>query len=87
MQQKAETENRLKETEMHNLRMRSLLRDAEYKALQAQINPHFFFNTLNHAAQLAMFEEAEETYSFIHQASALFRYSLKGGENTVTLKD
>ncbi|AFM40068.1 putative regulator of cell autolysis [Desulfosporosinus acidiphilus SJ4] len=87
MQQKAETENRLKETEMHNLRMKSLLRDAEYKALQAQINPHFFFNTLNHAAQLAMLEEAEETYSFIHQASALFRYSLKGGENPVTLKD
>lgn len=87
MQQKAEMENRLKEQEMYNLRMRSLLRDAEYKALQAQINPHFFFNTLNHAAQLAMLEEAEETYIFIHQASALFRYSLKGGENPVNLKD
>lgn len=87
MRQKAETENRLKEQEMQNLRMKTLLRDAEYKALQAQINPHFFFNTLNHAAQLAMLEEAEESYTFIQQAAALFRYSLKGWEHPVTLND
>lgn len=71
---------------MQNLRMKTLLRDAEYKALQAQINPHFFFNTLNHAAQLAMLEEAEESYTFIQQAAALFR-SLKGWEYPVTLND
>lgn len=87
MRQKAVTENRLREQELQNLRMRTLLRDAEYKALQAQINPHFFFNTLNHAAQLAMLEEAEKSYTFIQQASALFRYSLKGWESPVTLRD
>ncbi|CAA7600008.1 Two component system, signal transduction histidine kinase [Acididesulfobacillus acetoxydans] len=87
MRQKAVTENRLREQEMQNLRMRTLLRDAEYKALQAQINPHFFFNTLNHAAQLAMLEEAEKSYTFIQQASELFRYSLKGWESPVTLGD
>ena len=39
-----ERENQLKERE---LMMQSHLKDAQLKYLQAQINPHFLFNTLN----------------------------------------
>lgn len=53
-----ERENQLKERE---LMMQSHLKDAQLKYLQAQINPHFLFNTLNAGAQLAMMEDAGRT--------------------------
>ena len=39
---KADTEAQLLEQQIENLRIQSLLADAEMKALQMQINPHFF---------------------------------------------
>jgi len=83
----AEIEKRLKEQEMQNLKMKSLLKDAELKALQSQINPHFLFNTLNTAAQLAMMEGAEKSSEFIENISDLFRYNLRQLDTAVTLKD
>ena len=53
------------------------LRKTELKALQAQINPHFLFNTLNAGAQLAMMEGADKTVSFIENMADFFRYNIK----------
>ena len=50
---KAIKENELREKEM---KMNELYQDAKLSVLQAQINPHFLFNTLNTGAQLAMME-------------------------------
>ncbi|MFX0560033.1 sensor histidine kinase [Tepidibacillus infernus] len=83
----AEIENRLKEQEMQNLKMKSLLKDAELKSLQSQINPHFLFNTLNTAAQLAMLEGADKSSQFIDNMSELFRYKLRKLDQPVTLRD
>ncbi len=82
-----ETEERLREQEVQNLTIKNLLKEAELKALQAQINPHFFFNTLNYAAQLAMIEGADASSAFIQKAAELFRYSLKGLDRPVSLGD
>ena len=57
-----EAERALKERE---LLMEGHLKDARLKYLQAQINPHFLFNTLNAGAQLAMMEGADKTTEFI----------------------
>ncbi|MBE3592011.1 MAG: sensor histidine kinase [Thermoanaerobacter sp.] len=83
----AEVEKKLKEQEMQNLKMRNILKEAELKALQSQINPHFLFNTLNAAAQLAMMEGADKSSEFIENVANLFRYNLKKLGTTVTLQD
>jgi len=87
MREKAELEARLKEQEMQNLLMKSHLKETQLRALQSQINPHFIFNTLNAAAQLAMFEDADRTYHFIECFSNLFRYNLRSLDSPVTLGD
>ncbi len=69
-----EYESSLKENE---LLMKNLLKDAQLKYLQAQINPHFLFNTLNAGVQLAMMEDAEKTSVFMEKTAEFFRYNTK----------
>jgi sensor histidine kinase YesM len=83
----AEMENKLKEQEMQNLKMKSLLKDAELKSLQSQINPHFLFNTLNAASQLSLMEGAEKSSDFIGNIAELFRYNLRKLDEPVALKE
>ncbi|WP_300304765.1 sensor histidine kinase [Anaerosolibacter sp.] len=83
----AEIENKLKEQEMQNLKMKSLLKDAELKSLQSQINPHFLFNTLNAASQLSLMEGAEKSSDFIGNIAELFRYNLRKLDEPVALRE
>ncbi|RKD33178.1 sensor histidine kinase [Thermohalobacter berrensis] len=83
----AEIEKKLKEQEMQYLKMKSLLKDAELKSLQSQINPHFLFNTLNAASQLSMMEGADKSSEFIHNVAELFRYNLRKLDEPVSLRD
>lgn len=77
-----ERENQLKERE---LMMQSHLKDAQLKYLQAQINPHFLFNTLNAGAQLAMMEDAEKTGQFLENVAEFFRYNVRKNDQDATL--
>ena len=82
MKQSAETERMLKEKE---LMMETHLKDAQLKYLQAQINPHFLFNTVNAGAQLAMMEGADKTYEYVQVMAEFFRYNVKKGSRNVTI--
>jgi sensor histidine kinase YesM len=75
-------ENEIKEKE---LMMQSHLKDAQLKYLQAQINPHFLFNTLNAGAQLAMMEDAERTGIFLENMAEFFRYNVRRNNQDATL--
>ena len=77
-----EVERNLKEKE---LMMEAHLKDAKLKYLQAQINPHFLFNTLNAGAQLAMMEGADRTYQYVQNVAEFFRYNVKKGDEIVTV--
>lgn len=79
-----EKERELKENE---LRMEGHLKDARLKYLQAQINPHFLFNTLNAGAQLAMMEEADNTCLFIEHMAEFFRYNMNKIDQVVTIAE
>ena len=65
----------------------NLLRETEYKALQAQINPHFLFNCLDTISLTALTEGAEETQELIFALSDLLRNLLKHTEEVITLRE
>lgn len=69
-----EKEAQMKERE---LSMEAHLKEAQLKFLQAQINPHFLFNSLNAGAQLAMMEDAEKTSVFLEKMADFFRYNVR----------
>lgn len=77
-----EKEQKMKERE---LLMETHLKDAQLKYLQAQINPHFLFNSLNAGAQLAMMEDAEQTCLFVEKMADFFRYNVKKMTDDATL--
>ena len=52
---------------------------AELKILKAQINPHFFFNTLNSIYGTALREQARDTAAAIEKLANMMRYILTEG--------
>ncbi|MGN1206374.1 MAG: histidine kinase [Eubacterium sp.] len=79
-----EKENEMRE---NDLKTQALLKDAQLKYLQSQINPHFLFNTLNAGMQLAMIEDADKTALFIENMAEFFRYNLSRINEDATLAD
>lgn len=64
-----------------------LLKEAQYRQLQAQIQPHFLFNTLSSIVWCAYRNGDEETAELTQQLSRVLRASMAGGETTVPLAD
>ncbi len=79
-----EKERKLKENE---LKMEANIKEARLKYFQAQIDPHFLFNTLNAGVSLAMLENAPRTGTYIEDVAEFFRYNIKGVEGDATLED
>lgn len=69
----------LKEKERLEEKLRSLATEAELKALRAQIDPHFLFNTLNTIAHLIHTDSSRAEATVEHLAE-MFRYVLAGSE-------
>jgi two-component system sensor histidine kinase YesM len=62
-------------------------RKSELNALQAQINPHFLYNTLDSVIWMIEAEKYPEAISMIKSLASLFRISLSKGNNIITIKD
>ena len=60
---------------------------AELKSLQAQINPHFLYNTLDNISWMAVRANVPEIYNIIQSLSQYFRLSLSGGRDIVSIDD
>jgi signal transduction histidine kinase len=69
----------LRERERNEEQLRALATQAELKALKAQINPHFLFNTLNTIAQLIHADSAQAEAT-LERVAGMFRYMLAGSE-------
>ncbi|MGE5598807.1 MAG: histidine kinase [Bacteroidota bacterium] len=87
LKEKSALEARLRQRELENLAMKNLIQETRLALLQSQINPHFFFNTLNVGVHLASLEKANRTALFFENVGRLFRYSLGKIETAATLAE
>ncbi|WZL80881.1 histidine kinase [Vallitaleaceae bacterium 9-2] len=87
MKKQAETEAKLKDEQLKNVKMEHLLDNARLYALQSQINPHFMFNTINAGVQLSILERAPKTGDFLETMSRLFRYNIQKMDTHCTLEE
>ena len=69
----------VEEVRLVEAHLREATARAELSALQAQINPHFFFNTLNTIASL-LEDDPEAAEEVLHRLAGLFRYAFKASD-------
>lgn len=62
-------------------------REAELKTLQAQIKPHFLYNTLDTIQWLAYEHDAKDIVSVVGALSNLFRIGLSKGKELITVRE
>lgn len=62
-------------------------KDAELLALQAQINPHFLYNTLDSINWMAVKYKAEDIRFMVNKLANMMRYSLNSGKNFIKVED
>ncbi len=63
------------------------LKDMELRALQAQINPHFLYNTLDLITWKAMASGNQETVDIVVKLARFYRLSLSNGSDFLPLRD
>lgn len=68
-------------------RLETLVREAEYRALQSQVNPHFLFNVLGLATEAALTEDAGRTVDILENISYMLRYGLTSVRESMLLAD
>ncbi|WP_217593612.1 sensor histidine kinase [Cohnella sp. GbtcB17] len=62
-------------------------KEAEYAALQSQINPHFIYNTLETIRMKAELNDDEEVADMTFTLGKLLRYGVNHGEQRVSIAD
>ena len=73
---------------LENEQLKSENLTTRYDMLVSQINPHFFFNSLNSLAMLVRERDDERALKYIDQLSYTFRYIIQNGQSeTTTLRD
>jgi len=60
-------------------------KEAELETLQAQINPHFLYNTLSSINRLAKFGETDKLQKMVRDLAAFYRLSLSDGRAIIPI--
>ena len=78
---------RLSDAVTSKLRSQELQMQANYDALQLQINPHFFYNVLNVVSQKGMDSENDEICEICADLASMMRYSTSTMQRTATVSE
>ncbi|WP_223066964.1 cache domain-containing sensor histidine kinase [Paenibacillus caui] len=70
---------------MQELRLELANKDNQLKALQAQINPHFIYNTLQSIGAVALQNNVPKIYSLTSSLGMMMRYNMNTNESVVPL--
>lgn len=69
---------------VENERLKTENLSTRYNMLVGQINPHFFFNSLNSLSMLVREQDNDRALEYIEQLSYTFRYIIQNGQSGVT---
>lgn len=83
--EKAELGQQLEAQKLKAMESEKHMKEAELKNLQARINPHFLFNSINLISKMAYIEQAEQTSAMMESLGELLRYNLDNFSKIVTL--
>ena len=72
---------------VENERLKNENLTTRYNMLVGQINPHFFFNSLNSLAMLVREKHDDKALTYIDQLSYTFRYIIQNGQSTLMTLD
>lgn len=79
--------SRYNQSEIERLRLSSVVKEAELRALKSQVNPHFMFNSLNSVRAL-IDEDPQRAREAVTQLANMLRYSLQAGrKQTVSFEE
>jgi two-component system LytT family sensor kinase len=77
----------IKENQVKEAELKTLVKESELNSLKSQINPHFLFNSLNSISSLTMIQPGK-AQEMIIKLSEFLRYSISNKEEKLTtLKD
>lgn len=62
-------------------------KQAELKALQSQVNPHFMFNTLETIRMRSIIKKENETAEIIEKLSLILRKTINWGDDNITIQE
>ncbi|MDD3172711.1 MAG: sensor histidine kinase [Herbinix sp.] len=62
-------------------------RKFEFSVLQAQINPHFLYNTLNSVCSLVSMRKSEDANTMIRAIGQFYRTALSNGKTIIPIED
>lgn len=62
-------------------------RDMEFKALQAQINPHFLYNTLESVSALAQLDRSTDLFTISKALAMFYKGVLSDGRSVISLAE
>lgn len=78
---------KIKELLENSIKEQEALKKMELKLLQAQINPHFLYNTLDTIIWMAEGNKSDEVIDLVQALSSFFRTTLSKGNDMIAIRD